>query len=309
MAQNKSYKELMELQGGTGATGTAGTTGGQTSNQMLELIMSRKPGQYNAATDPAAQAARKQAARNARTVTRDTLGQHAAMTGGMPSTAAVSAAAQAGNQAMAAGADKVAELEQMYLNNYNQETQGMYSALAALQQQEGDAFSRQMQQEQWQYQKEQDQKAQEEAEYQKKLAMAQLAASYGDYSGLKELGIDTSKYKSSGGSGGGGYYYTPGKDGDPYQGEPTPKEPEGLSAAAKNELTILAYDNGGYIPADVWASYAAQYGEAALIAAGFKKKQSNPGSGSSSSSGSQNPNRGGSHEGIKKGESELRTGD
>lgn len=292
MAQNKSYKELLELQG-------AGTGKAATSNQMLELIMNRKPAQYNAATDPAAQAARKAAARNARAVTQDTMGQYAGMTGGVPSTAAVSAAAQAGNQAMAAGADKVAELEQMYLDRYNQETQGMYNAYGALQQAEGDAFNRQMQQEQWQYQKDQDQ-------YEKDLAMAQLKASYGDLSGLKALGVDTSKY-AAGGGGGGGPYYTP--------GNPKDKEPTGgLPNAAKNELTILAYDNGGSIPADVWASYAAKYGEAALIAAGFKKKaqQSNPtpGSGSNSSGGGQKPGLPGlRHPGIAKGESELGTRD
>ena len=53
MAQNnKSYRELMELQG-------AGAGKAATSNQMLDLILNRKPAQYNAATDPAAQAARK----------------------------------------------------------------------------------------------------------------------------------------------------------------------------------------------------------------------------------------------------------
>lgn len=79
-------------------------------------------------------------------------------------------------------------------------------------------------------------------------------------------------------------------------------------------MTILAYDNGGYIPADVWASYAAKYGEAALIAAGFKKKaqQSNPspGSGSNSSGGGQKPGLPAlRHPGVAKGESEMSTRD
>ena len=312
MARNKSYKELMELQGQSG-----GQQGTQNSNQMLELILNRKPFQYNAQTDPGAQAARKTAALNARAVTRDTLGQHAAMTGGMPSTAAVSAAAQAGNAAMQQGADKVAELEQLAYQNYQTEGQNMYNAYAALQQQEGDAFNRQMQeqqwaqqQEQWQYQKEQDAQAQAEAEYQKKLALAQLKAAYGDYSGLKELGIDTSNYASGGGysGGGGGPYYTPENPQNP-QGEDK-KPAGGLPNAVKNELTVLAYDNGGYIPADDWARYVAEYGESALIAAGFKKKaqQSNPGS--SSSSGGQKPGLPGlRHPGIAKGESELGTRD
>ena len=309
MAQNKSYKELMELQGKTGGTGQS--TGAGSSNQMLDLILNRQPFQYNAQTDPAAQAARKTAARNAQAVTRDTMGQHAAMTGGMPSTAAVSAAAQAGNAALQEGTDRVAELEQLAFQNYQTEGQNMYNAYAALQQSEGDAFNRQMQEQQWQYQQEQDAKAADEAEYQKKLALAQLKASYGDLSGLKELGVDTSKYLSgggySGGGGGGGYQSSTRNPGS------NDKKPAGgLDTAAKNELTILAYDNGGSIPADVWASYAAKYGEAALIAAGFKKKaqQSNPtpGSGSNSSGGGQKPGLPGLlHPGIAKGESELGT--
>ena len=316
MAQNKSYKELMELQGQSG-----GTQSTQNSNQMLDLILNRKPFQYNATTDPGAQAARKTAALNARAVTRDTLGQHAAMTGGMPSTAAVSAAAQAGNQAMQQGADKVAELEQLAYQNYQTEGQNMYNAYAAMQGAESDAFNRQMQeqqwaqqQEQWQYQKEQDAQAQAEAEYQKKLALAQLKATYGDLSGLKELGIDTSNYASGGYSGGGGGSYRGsggggGGNNDSGSGSDD-SDGGGLPAAVKNELTVLAYDNGGYIPADDWARYAAEYGEAALIAEGFKKKaqQSNPGS--ASSGGGQKPGLPGlRHPGIAKGESELGTRD
>lgn len=250
MAQNnKSYRELMELQG-------AGAGKAATSNQMLDLILNRKPAQYNAATDPAAQAARKAAARNARAVTQDTMGQYAGMTGGVPSTAAVSAAAQAGNQAMAAGADKVAELEQMYLDRYHQETQGMYNAYGALQQAEGDAFNRQMQEQQWA-------QNQADAEYQKQLAMAQLKASYGDLSGLKALGVDTSKYAAGGGSGGGGGYYTP-------KNPVNPKDDDNENDAKLAEL-LTAYP-GKTLTASEWAAAAAQYGEQFLIDNGFSKK-------------------------------------
>ena len=251
MALNKSYKELMELQGQSGA----GTGGAATSNQMLELILGRKPHSYDPKTDPAAQAARKTAAMNAKTVSRDVLGQHAGMTGGVPSTAAVSAAAQAGNQELAKGADRVAELERLSFQNYQTEGQNMMNAYAMMQQQEGDAWNRQMQEQQWQYQKEQDQKAAADAEYQKKLAMAQLAAQYGDYGPLKELGINVNNY-TAGGGGGGKYHYT----------DRTP--------APKNELK---FQYGTQLPADVWAELAAQYGEAALIAAGFSKKAASPG--------------------------------
>lgn len=281
----KSYKELMELQGASGTTGSTA----QTSNQMLDLILNRQPHSYDPATDPAAQAARKTAARNARTVTQDTMGRYAGMTGGMPSTAAVSAAAQAGNQAVAQGADKVAELEQLSYQNYLQEGQNMMNAYTMMQGQEQDAWNRQMQEQQIAYQKEQD-------EYQKKLAMAKLAASYGDLSGLKELGIDTSKYTTGGST---ARVATP-DAGDTGDGDGIG---DGLPAAVKNELVMLAYDNGGYIPAGQWASYAAQYGEAALIAAGFRKAQAN----NNQTTENRTPNT--RHPGIAKGESELGTRD
>lgn len=269
MAQNMSYKELMELQGQSNPGGGSG--GAATSNQMLDLILNRKPHSYDPKTDPAAQAARKTAAMNARTATQNTLGQYAGMTGGVPSTAAVSAAAQASNQALAQGADRVAELERLSFQNYQQEGQNMMNAYAMMQQQEGDAWNRQMQEQQWQYQKEQDQKAAADAEYQKKLAMAQLAAAYGDYSGLKELGISVNNYTAGGGGGGGdGYRYT--------DRTPAPKADDkpsgGLDAATKNELK---FQYGTQLPADVWAELAAQYGEAALTAAGFSKKAASPG--------------------------------
>ena len=269
MAQNKSYKELMELQGQSG--GTQQGAGAGTSNQMLDLILGRKPFSYNAQTDPAAQAARKTAARNAQAVTRDTLGQHAAMTGGVPSTAAVSAAAQAGNNAMQQGVDRVAELEQLAFQNYQTEGQNMYNAYAAMQGAEGDAWNRQMQEQQLQYQKEQDAQARADAEYQKKLALAQLAAAYGDYSGLKELGINTSNYSAGGGSGGGTRYYKSGGD-DPVEDDKQKDDkPGGISAADRNILTMAAYDNGGRVPLATWNKYAQIYGEDALIRAGFKK--------------------------------------
>lgn len=276
MAQNKSYRELMELQKQSGGAG--GTGGAATSNQMLELILGRKPHSYDPKTDPAAQAARKTAAMNARAATQNTLGQYAGMTGGVPSTAAVSAAAQAGNQALAQGADRVAELEELAYRNYQTEGQNMYNAYAAMQGAEGDAWNRGMQEKQWEYQKAQDEKAAADAEYQKKLAMAQLKASYGDLSGLKELGVDTSKYTA--GSGGGGYHYT--------DRTPAPKVDDkpvgGLSDEDHNKLLMMA-DANGYLDEDTYNQYAGIYGESVLAAAGFKKKWQEATSGHSGNTG------------------------
>lgn len=223
MAQNKSYKELMELAGAK--TGT----NAQKANAMLELIEGRKPFAYDPVMDPAAQAVRKETARNIDRTTRDTMGSYAAMTGGLPSSAAVAAAAQAGNYAGAQGVDRVAELEQLARANYQQETADMQNMWSLFQNQA-------------------------DAERNQELEMAKLAAAYGDYSGLKGLGIDTSKMGAVSG------YRSSGED----------AAPTGLSAAVVNDL-LLQY--GAMLPAAVYDQYAAQYGADALASAGFQRQQ------------------------------------
>ena len=71
---------------------------------------------YNPSTDPVWQAYQKQYRREGNRATEDTLGRAAAMTGGMPSSYAVTAAAQAGNNYAAALSDKLPEL---YQDSYN----------------------------------------------------------------------------------------------------------------------------------------------------------------------------------------------
>lgn len=296
MAQ-KSYKKLMELYGGgtsgaavqptgatqgTGAVQTTGATQGtgtaqtgtaqQQSNAMLELILNRQPYSYDPGTDPAAAAIRKETARNARAVTQDTMGQYAGLTGGVPSTAAVSAAAQAGNQAMAQGADRIADLEQLAWQRHQSEGQQMNSMLALLQQQAADEYNRgrdaladQRYADELAYNREQ-------TEYEKQLAMAQLQAAYGDLSGLKALGVDTSKYVAGGGGGGGYRYSNQNTNDDP---EPGPGDDEGYNSL------LMAYPSMTMSESE-WAAAAAQYGESNLIAWGFSKRASSgtkPGSG------------------------------
>jgi hypothetical protein len=71
---------------------------------------------YNPSTDPVWQAYQKQYRREGNRAAEDTLGRAAAMTGGMPSSYAVTAAAQAGNNYAAALSDKLPEL---YKDSYN----------------------------------------------------------------------------------------------------------------------------------------------------------------------------------------------
>lgn len=73
---------------------------------------------YNPDTDPVWQAYQKQYRREGQRATEDTMGRFAAMTGGMPSTAAVSAASQAGNYYASQLSDKLPQLYQDAYNRY-----------------------------------------------------------------------------------------------------------------------------------------------------------------------------------------------
>lgn len=66
-------------------------------DQALNAVMNQKGWSYNPENDMAYQAAKKQYLREADRATQNTMGQAAAMTGGIPSTAAVNAASQAGD--------------------------------------------------------------------------------------------------------------------------------------------------------------------------------------------------------------------
>lgn len=66
-------------------------------DKALNAVMNQKGWSYNPENDMAYQAAKKQYLREADRATKNTMGQAAAMTGGIPSTAAVNAASQAGD--------------------------------------------------------------------------------------------------------------------------------------------------------------------------------------------------------------------
>ena len=78
---------------------------------------------YNPDTDPVWQAYQKQYRREGQRATEDTLGRVAGMTGGMPSSYAVTAASQAGNYYASQLSDKLPQLYQDAYNRYLQEYQ------------------------------------------------------------------------------------------------------------------------------------------------------------------------------------------
>lgn len=94
-----------------------------TIQDLIQGILNREDFSYDPATDPLYQNYRKQYMREGQRATADTLGQAAAASGGIPSSYATTAAAQAGNYYAAQMTDKIPELYQLaynqYLNDYN----------------------------------------------------------------------------------------------------------------------------------------------------------------------------------------------
>lgn len=250
--------------------GTFNSAANEQANAMLKLLENREPYSYDASKDPAAQSYRKAYAREGRRAAEDTMGTAAAMTGGVASSAAVSAAAQAGNYYAAQSADKIAELEELAYGRYQDEGDRMRSMWSMYRDQADTEYNKWLTERNLATE-------QEQAEYDRKYQLAVLAAQYGDYSGLKELGVDTSKWTSSSGgvqsgsSGGGGAKKS---------------DDSGLSVSDRNNLWIK-YPTGIVPPAD-WTGLVAKYGADALAKAGFKK-------------GSQSTSRGGGRSGSGSG--------
>lgn len=206
----------------------------------LDKVLGYGPFSYDYKTDPSYQAYAKQYAREGRRASEDTMGQYAAMTGGRPSTAAMTAAQQAGNYYSAQMADKIPELYQQAYQRYLQEYQRQLQALDALNTDRnfeygvyGDDFNRLLTKYdtvrgQENAEREQ-QNAEEATKYQRKIYQdetdyareqdrlnrerqdmldswsaqdqawqdAQRRAQYGDYSGLRALGIDVDAWLAS----------------------------------------------------------------------------------------------------------------
>lgn len=89
----------------------------------LDAVTNREAFSYDPTQDVAWQNARKQYLREADRATQDTMGQAAGLTGGMPSTAAMTAASQAGDYYRGQLNDRMAEYQNMaydrYLNDAN----------------------------------------------------------------------------------------------------------------------------------------------------------------------------------------------
>ena len=94
-------------------------------DDLMDEILNRPEFSYDPETDPRYAAFRKEYQREGQRATADTMGQYAAMTGGMPSTAATVAAQQAGDYYSAQMADRIPELYQLAYSMYQDEGDNM----------------------------------------------------------------------------------------------------------------------------------------------------------------------------------------
>lgn len=127
-----------------------GSQGGLLSlTEKIESV-GKTPFAYDADTDPSMQAYRKQYLREADRNSRDVMAQYAGMTQGVPSSAAISAASQAGDYYRAQLADKLPEMEAQAYSRWLNDRQTEISKLqlqqqnySAMRDAENDAYQRQ----------------------------------------------------------------------------------------------------------------------------------------------------------------------
>lgn len=168
------------------------------TKELLDLLLQNEPFSYNAQSDPVWQQYKKTYNREGRRAVEDTMGAYAAQTGGIPSSYAVSAAAQAGSNYAAQLSDKLPELYEMAYNRYLNEYNKNLTNLNAVQNAEQIDYTKYLDElNQYntdrgfgyqQHLSEIDSQAQARAE---ELERAVLAAQYGDTAGLEKLGINT----------------------------------------------------------------------------------------------------------------------
>ena len=166
---------------------------------LLSRVQENEAFSYDAARDPLYSQYKKTYNREGQRATADALGQAAAASGGIPSSYAATAAAQAGNYYAAQLSDKIPELYEMAYSRYLNEANKDLTALNAVQGAEQLDYTKYLDElNQYntdrsfgyqQYLSEIDNQTQARTEA---LEKALMAAQYGDVSGLEAMGVDTS---------------------------------------------------------------------------------------------------------------------
>lgn len=169
-------------------------------NELLGAVMDFGDFEYDYEKDPNYQAFAKAYAREGDRATKNALTETAAQTGGVASSYAATAAAQAGNYYASQMADKVPQLYDAaynrYLNQF-QMAQGKLSAVEAARQMERAMYESDLNQHNvdnnFDYGQHLDQIAYIDERDDRALKLALTAADQGDFSRLRDLGIDTAQ--------------------------------------------------------------------------------------------------------------------
>lgn len=187
-----------------GATAPAQKSYADQVNEALQQILNRQPLKYNYNGDPLYQMYRDAALQNSQTASKDVLARAAALTGGYGNSYADTVAQQTAQAQMAQLTEKIPELAQVAQTRYDAETDRLKGNLGILSDLENQEYTRKFNEDQRDYERQQyaDQLEREKDNdaWNRRLAMAQLAAQYGDTSGLEKLGIKASSSSGSGGT-------------------------------------------------------------------------------------------------------------
>lgn len=167
---------------------------------MLDKLLNREDFTYDPETDQLYSQYKKQYNREGDRATAEALGAAAAATGGVPSSYAATAAAQAGNYFASQLTDKIPELYELaynkYLSDYNMDLTDL-DAVRAAEASDYEKYLTDLSQwnadREFEYGKLLDEINSQTMERQEAIDRANMAAEYGDFSLLEGLGIDTSR--------------------------------------------------------------------------------------------------------------------
>lgn len=163
----------------------------QIIKDMTNQILGREDFEYDYTQDPNYQQYREAYTREGERAMQDTIGEVAARTGGLASSYAASAANQANNYYMSALADKIPELRQMAYEAYLQNIQSQRDDLSMLLGLDNIYYQRWNEDRNFDYgvwrDQVNDQRYEQETDYNKQLAAAQIMAAVGDFSGYASI--------------------------------------------------------------------------------------------------------------------------
>ena len=248
----------------------------ETIQNMIKDMLERPEFSYDPESDVVWKSYQKAYGREGDRATQNALGAAAAASGGMPSSYSTTAAAQAGNYYAAQAADKIPELYDAAYNRYLNEFNMDLSKLGVVQGQEGTDYNRYLDQlnqwntdrnfaynqfagdrSQWNADREFaynqliDEINSQTQQRQEALDFANMAAQYGDYNYLKDLGIDTSALAALNAAGG----YSGGKSssGSSSGGTSTGSTGSGAEGMPQQYIEIIRDNYGGMeLHAEQW---------------------------------------------------------